>query len=31
MPYINVDSFQEKGTNSFSKKVWEPLNFMKKS
>jgi hypothetical protein len=30
MSYTNVDSFREKGDTSFSKKVWEPLNFMKK-
>jgi hypothetical protein len=30
MPYTNVDIFREKGAKSFSKKVWEPLNFMKK-
>jgi hypothetical protein len=30
MPHTNVDIFQEKGTKHFSKKVWEPLNFMKK-
>jgi hypothetical protein len=30
MPFTNVDIFQEKGANSFSKKVWEPLNFIKK-
>jgi hypothetical protein len=30
MPYTNVDIFGEKGGKSFSKKVWEPLNFMKK-
>jgi hypothetical protein len=30
MPYTNVDIFREKGAQSFSKKVWEPLNFMKK-
>jgi hypothetical protein len=28
--YTNVDIFREKGAQSFSKKVWEPLNFMKK-
>jgi hypothetical protein len=31
MPYTNVDIFREKGAQSFSKKVWEPLNFMEKS
>jgi hypothetical protein len=30
MPYANVDIFRKKGTKSFSKKVWETLNFMKK-
>jgi hypothetical protein len=30
MPYTNVDIFREKGAQSFSKKVWEPLNFIKK-
>jgi hypothetical protein len=30
MPYTNVDIFREKGAKIFSKKVWEPLNFMKK-
>jgi hypothetical protein len=30
MPYTNVGIFREKGTKSFSQKVWEPLNFMKK-
>jgi hypothetical protein len=30
MPCTNVNIFQEKGATSFSKKVWEPLNFMKK-
>jgi hypothetical protein len=30
MPYTNVDIFREKGAQSFSKKVGEPLNFMKK-
>jgi hypothetical protein len=30
MPYTNVDIFRKKGTKSFSKKVWETLNFMKK-
>jgi hypothetical protein len=30
MPYTNVDIFREKWAKSFSKKVWEPLNFMKK-
>jgi hypothetical protein len=30
MPFTNVDIFREKGAKSFSKKVWEPLNFMKK-
>jgi hypothetical protein len=30
MPYRNVDIFREKGVKSFSKNVWEPLNFMKK-
>jgi hypothetical protein len=30
MPYTNVDIFRKKGTKSFLKKVWEPLNFMKK-
>jgi hypothetical protein len=30
MPYANVDTIREKGTKSFSKKVWKPLNFMKK-
>jgi hypothetical protein len=30
MPYTNVDIFREKGAKRFSKKVWEPLNFMKK-
>jgi hypothetical protein len=30
MPYTNVDIFREKGVKSFSKKVWEPLNFMRK-
>jgi hypothetical protein len=28
MPYTNVDIFREKGTQSFSKKVWEPPNFI---
>jgi hypothetical protein len=28
MPYTNVDIFLAKGSKSFSKKVWEPLNFM---
>jgi hypothetical protein len=28
MPYTNVDIFLEKGVKSFSRKVWEPLNFM---
>jgi hypothetical protein len=28
MPYTNVDIFREKGVQSFSKKVWEPLNFI---
>jgi hypothetical protein len=31
MPYTNVDIFREKGAQSFSKKVWVPLNFMEKS
>jgi hypothetical protein len=26
----NVDIFREKGAQSFSKKVWEPLNLMEK-
>jgi hypothetical protein len=30
MPYTNVDIFRGEGANIFSKKVWEPLNFMKK-
>jgi hypothetical protein len=30
MPYTTVDIFREKGDKSLSKKVWEPLNFMKK-
>jgi hypothetical protein len=30
MPYTNVDIFREKGDKIFSKKDWEPLNFMKK-
>jgi hypothetical protein len=30
MPSTNVDIFREKRAKSFSKKVWEPLNFMKK-
>jgi hypothetical protein len=30
MPYTNVDIFREKGAKGFSKKVWEPLNLMKK-
>jgi hypothetical protein len=30
MPHTNVDIFREKGTKNVSKKVWEPLNFMKK-
>jgi hypothetical protein len=31
MPYAkNVHIFREKGAEIFSKKVWEPLNFMKK-
>jgi hypothetical protein len=30
MPYTNIDIFREKGVQIFSKKVWEPLNFMKK-
>jgi hypothetical protein len=30
MPNTNVDIFREKGAKSFSKKVWEQLNFMKK-
>jgi hypothetical protein len=30
MPYTTVDIFREKGGKSFSKKVWKPLNFMKK-
>jgi hypothetical protein len=30
MPDTNVDTFREKGVKSFSKKVWELLNFMKK-
>jgi hypothetical protein len=29
MSYTNVDIFRKKGTKSFSKKVWKPLNFMK--
>jgi hypothetical protein len=29
--YKNVDIFREKGAKSFSKKVWEPLNFIKKN
>jgi hypothetical protein len=28
--YTNVDIFREKGAQSFSKKVWEPLNLMEK-
>jgi hypothetical protein len=30
MPYANVDIFREKGAQSFSKKVWGPLNFIEK-
>jgi hypothetical protein len=30
MPYTNVHIFQEKVAKSFSKKKFEPLNFMKK-
>jgi hypothetical protein len=30
IPCTNVNIFQEKGATSFSKKVWESLNFMKK-
>jgi hypothetical protein len=30
MSYTNDDIFPEKGGEGFSKKVWEPLNFMKK-
>jgi hypothetical protein len=30
MYYTNVDIFREKGAQSFSKKVWEPLNLMEK-
>jgi hypothetical protein len=30
MPYANVDIFQEKGSQIKKKKVWEPLNFIKK-
>jgi hypothetical protein len=30
MPHTNVDVFREKGAQSFSIKVWEPLNFMEK-
>jgi hypothetical protein len=30
MPYTNADIFREKRDKSFSKKVWESLNFMKK-
>jgi hypothetical protein len=30
MPYTNVNVFREKRGKTFSKKVWEPLNFMKK-
>jgi hypothetical protein len=30
MPYTNVEIFREKEAKTFSKKVWEPLNFMKK-
>jgi hypothetical protein len=30
MPYKNVDILREKGAPSFSKKIWEPLNFMEK-
>jgi hypothetical protein len=30
MPYTNVDIFREKGAQSFSKKVWERLNFIQK-
>jgi hypothetical protein len=30
MPNTSVDIFREKGVKSFSKKIWEPLNFMKK-
>jgi hypothetical protein len=30
MLYTNVDIFRERGAKSFSKKVWGPLNFMKK-
>jgi hypothetical protein len=30
MAHTNVDIFREKGAQSFSIKVWEPLNFMKK-
>jgi hypothetical protein len=29
MPYTNVDIFRKKGTKSFSKKVWETLNYKK--
>jgi hypothetical protein len=30
MPHTDVDIFREKGAKSFSKKVSEPLNLMKK-
>jgi hypothetical protein len=30
MSYTNADIFREKRAKSFSKKVWKPLNFMKK-
>jgi hypothetical protein len=30
VPYTNVDIFREKGAKRFSKKIWGPLNFMKK-
>jgi hypothetical protein len=30
MPYTHVNNFRDKGTQSFSKKVWKPLNFMEK-
>jgi hypothetical protein len=30
MPHTNVNIFREKRVKSFSSKVWEPLNFMKK-
>jgi hypothetical protein len=30
MSHTNVDIFREKGAKSFTKRIWEPLNFMKK-